>query len=156
MSVARILRVAYVLLALAALGVAGAGSVKGASPEPTVGGQLDAAPGKLLVTSNGSVPAHVVLDATVVKFDTYAFDIQPGEQRAVAFSGDWAGSISAKFTAITAGGPGDAGDLTLTLNLKPYVPPFDWTPLVGGTLVGLAFLVVLRRVRPWRYRLTRV
>jgi hypothetical protein len=48
---------------------------------------------------------------------------------------------------------GDANAVSLGLTLEPYTPPFDPAPLGLILLLITAAGLILRRVRPWRWRI---
>jgi hypothetical protein len=121
--------------------------------DPTVGGELAAGGNSVHVTSNGNVPAHVVMSADAVALSVTEFDLQPGETHDLTFTGKAVGTVSATYHAIVTGQ--ETASATLTLNLVAHVPPppFDPTiPGIAGLLIA-ATLLLVRRLRPWRWRL---
>jgi hypothetical protein len=148
------LRRAAIVSTVAGFVLAAAGATVAASPAPTIGGKLAAVGNEVTVTSQGSVPVRVSLTADVVKLAVATFELQPGESRELTFEGDPLGRIYAKFTTVTtATTTADANSLQLSVGLKPYTPPFDWSPVVIGTLTVAAFALLARRLRIWRWRI---
>ncbi len=150
------LRAAVVLSALVSLALAGAAGVRAASPEPTVGGTL-AVDGKTIsVYSGGNVPAHVYLTATDARLSESDFEIAPGATHSLTFSGPAVGTVTALYVTDVAGQ--ESGSAALTIGLVPAhvpPPPFDWAPVGLGGIVTFGMMLLLRRWRPWRYRLVR-
>ena len=154
-------RAAAALLALASLVLAGAGPAVAADPStaPSVGGALSVNPTEVRVLSNGSVPAHVVLstDGTAVLTPS-SFDLQPGEVGRAAVSGEPHGTVSAAFS-VSLPGAGERSGVVLEAAFDKTPAPTDWLAIGLRGLAGLAGLValayLLRRTKPWRYRLTR-
>lgn len=151
------LRAVVTGLALAGLVLAGAGSVNAASPDPnaTVGGRLSAAGREVTVLNQGSLSVRVNMTAEVVSVPLDAFVLAPGEARTVEFEGEPTGRVYATLVGILdAAGGADANSVVLGVTLRPYTPPFDWTPVGLAALVlsGLAFLAY--RWRVWRWRIT--
>lgn len=132
--------------------VLGVGAVAAASPEPTVGGRLDAVGDTVTVTSQGNTPVSVTMSADVVQLDEAKFSLQPGESRDLTFTGDPVGRIYATFAVQSEATSADANSLTLSVGLKPYTPPFDWTPVLMGLLVLAAFLLLTYRAVRWARR----
>lgn len=151
------LRVALLLLTLAAIAAAGAGAVR-AADEPTVGGTLSAAGNTITVYSNGNVPARVSMSAESVTLSRTEFTILPGETVNLTFSGRAVGHVSATYTIIPVAGQ-ETGSATLTLGLEPVTPPpppFDPTPFGIGFVAITGLLLLWRRVRPDKWRIVRV
>jgi hypothetical protein len=139
---------AAVVATLASLVLAGVAIA--ASPQPTVGGTLSAAGRTITVLSNGNVVAHVTLTAEKVTLSETSFDIAPGQSHSVTFTGEPLGYVSALYAIPPKIGE-DGGSATLSLNLKPYVPPANYSAGIIAILLigGCAFLLL--RYRPWRY-----
>ena len=144
-----------VLTAILAIALAG-GSASAASPEVgTVGGRLAAVDHTVTVTSQGTLPVRVTMSAEVVDLTLDSFDLQPGETRELSFTGDPVGRVYATFSTRTTADASDSNSLTLSVGLKPYTPPFDWTPVGLLILLSTACVLVALRVRPWEFRLAR-
>lgn len=140
--------------ASALVSLALAGAVLAAEP-PTVGGTLSAAGDTIYVMSGGNVPASVVLTATDVTLSVDEFIIQPGETQEVTFSGAKAiGTVTAVYSILPMEGQ-EAGSATLTLALEPMQTPAP-SPLPAilfGLLLLAGFAFLMRRLRPWRWRI---
>lgn len=133
----------------------GAGVVAAASPAPTVGGTLEATPSEksITVTSHGSVPATVRLTADAIAMsDPGPFTLNPEEARTITYTGPDAGYVSATFSVAALQGT-ESGSATLSVTLRPYFPPFNWTPVGIGLLLLVALLLLTIRLRPWRWRI---
>lgn len=160
-AIARILATmaAATLLSLVLGGVAFA-----ASPVPTVGGTLSAAGNSITVLSNGNVTAHVVMAAEYVTLSETAFDLAPGQSHELTFTGKATGYVSATYTIVATGTETASATLSLNLVPRPVVAPLslgDFGPGGRGAPVWIIVLIlavalILRRVKPWQWRLTRV
>jgi hypothetical protein len=140
---------AALTLSVGVAGVAAAG--------PTVGGTLSAEGHNISVFSNGNVPAHIHMTASDVVLSESDFDLQPGETHHLTFSGPKAtGDVTALYTTVAVTESGETGSAALNLRLTPGVPPPPSPVLPVGLslLLLIGLLLLLRRTRPWRYRLS--
>lgn len=151
----RVARAALTLFALASLVLAGAGGLRAAEPTsaPTVGGTLSVDGRTISVYSNGNVPATIFMSAEAVTLTETSFALLPGETRELTFSGEPDGRVTALYVAQAEGQESGSAALSISLSPVPYVPPTDWAPLLLLAAVLGAFLLVLRRFRPWRWRI---
>lgn len=135
------LRVARVLLALAAIYAAGAGGVRAASPQPDlIGGALSATPGAVTLTSQSTIPVAVSMTADgPFTLEPSAFSLDPGETVTMAVRGDAAGRVSADLSVLEPAAAGESSSVTLQVAF-PRERPFNWLVLIP---VGLAVVVGL-------------
>lgn len=144
--------IAAAVAALVLTFAVGTGAAFAADP-PTVGGTLSVSGNTITVFSNGNVPAHVTMDAEVVVLSETEFDLAPGETHELSFTSESAtGQVTALYTVIPTKGQ-DAGSATLVLNLKPYVAPVNFGPILLGIAGLLAVMFLAYRVKPWRWRI---
>lgn len=150
------LRAVRTALAVLLLALAGTASVR-AADVGTIGGKLSADSHAATLTSQGTLPVSVQITVDgplTVKPDHFTLD--PGQTVKMAVSGGDRGTISARLTALTAPAGQDAASATLSVTLKPYVaPPTVPTWPLYAALAIVAAALVMRRLRPWRYRLVR-
>ena len=126
-----------------------------ATAQPTVGGRLAlGVHNDITVTSGGNVPALVTMSAESpdVKLSETTFALKPGESHTLTFTGPATGKLLAymevaKQSAATQSQ--EYGTATLSLNLKPYSPPFPWAPLGITTLFIIGGLFLAYRGLKW-------
>lgn len=155
------LRVAVATLVLTI--AVGTGAVAAASPtptdQPTVGGTLSVAGKTITVYSNGNVPAHITMSAESVTLSETSFDIQPYESHDLTFTGKADGRVTALYTTVAPDG-GESGSASLNISLVPVPPKPDQSGLIGAIalllLLVMVALYIIRRVKPWRLRVSRV
>lgn len=149
-------RAVATILAVTGLVLVAVGPVAAASPEPspdTIGGKLQAGDHRIVVTSQGTTPVRVTMDAEVVELSETTFLLGPGEEHSLTYTGDHVGGVTAFLESLDVTTAGDRSSLSLVVNLKDYSPPFDWSPVAIG-LLGLAAVALLaRRYKPWRWRI---
>lgn len=145
-----------VLRAVAAATLAGivlAGVAQAA--EPTIGGRLSAGGDHASLVNTGTEPVTVTMytDGSFA-VSPQSFQLEPGQTADMVLTGEPNGNLYANLTRVR-GMAGDQPSLVLQVTLSPYVPPFPWH-IPGGILFAVVTLaVVLRRLKPWQYRLTR-
>jgi len=158
-------RVVVVLAALASIALAGAGGVRAA--DPTLGATIEAdvyldEDAHLTVWNRSNVEARFDLlpsgDWTV---EPSSLVLAPDEKRDMVISG--AGDDGATVGVVvraTAPAPQGHSETVVRLEARVYHErPFDPFRLVLGAwwvlVVVATVVVVLRRLRPWEYRVTR-
>lgn len=144
--------------ALAIVGAAGA-----LAAEPALGGKVSAG-GRTVSVLNQGVPAVITLSASspLVSLADTTFTLASGETAETTFAGPPEGLISAHFVTVeqaTGNAMSDSTSVVVSVGLhpaRPYSPAPDYTPIGIGALCLLALAFVALRVKPWRFRLTRV
>jgi hypothetical protein len=149
-----ILRVTATILAVLSIALGAAGAVRGA--DPTVGGTLSADRNTITVFSNGNVPAHVYMSAEFVTLSEADFELLPGEQHSLTFTGKAVGYVKALYVAVPVGGT-ESGTVELAIGLEPtrLAPVMDLTVPFGIGLTLLALIFIALRVKPWQWRIYR-
>lgn len=150
-------RVALTLAAVLAVALAGTSSVRAADPNDRIGGALSATPTKVTLTSQGTVPVDVTMKPSgpfTVTPDVFRLD--PGQTVALSVSGTPSGTISATLRPLAEASVGDTAALTLEVAMPaPATDAPDWRWALYLVLAAATIVVVLRRLRPWEYRVER-
>ena len=135
-----------------------AGVVLAASPSPgLIGGTLSTTGDAVTIESHATMPVQVTFEATAagVSVTPVTLTLDPNETGHATISGPLVGKVSAHLVQTGPDASGDKAAVTLEVGIKPYIPPFDPTPIGGAALLiaGAAFL--LWRVRHVRIHITR-
>jgi len=123
--------------------------------EPLIGGKLSAGGAEVIVVSQGTVPVLVTMTADAVSLSEATFQLAPGQSHRLTYSGESRGTVTAHLAQLPSLTGGDSASVDLVVHLKPYTPPTDWSGILYGLLGLTALAVILRKVKPWRYRITR-
>lgn len=160
-----ILRVVYVLASVVAIAAAGAGGVRAA--DPVLGASIESS---IFLSDNARM---TILNRSTVeaRFDLSSADgwtltpssvvLAPDESTTVDIGGSAPdGSRIAVVVRATASAPPGHSESILQLEARVYhARPFDPSPWIWRTLfaaiVATTVVIVLRRTRPWEYRVAR-